>query len=584
VARLQGRRAVSDNVRVRRRKRGRALSPTRRDFVSATGILLATAACAPALRLTARRKHDLVIRGGTVFDGTGAPGVERDVAISNGRVTEIASSVSGRARDEIDARGKAVAPGFIDIHSHGDESIFADPRSESVIRQGVTTIVVGQDGDSRAPSPRPVSAAGIVRGALGTNGVFESMHEFFRALDGLPPAVNVASMVGLGTIRGLVVGEDDRPATPEELRRMRALVEGALADGACGISTGLEYAPGSFASRDELIALCRPLAARSLPYATHMRNEDDTLLEAMDEAIAIARGAGCPLQISHLKTSGPRNWHKIGDALGRVDAARAAGMDIAFDRYPYVAYQTGLTNLFPIRALDGGAEAFLRRLAASDTADAIRRDTLGKVDKLAGWNSVMISSVAAPADRAAEGQRLGDYAAKLGQDPYAVVVGLLQRSHTDVGTVVFAMSEDNLQRFLAHPAAMICSDGGAFAVDGPARRGHPHPRGLGTFPRVLGRYVRETKTIPLESAIYKMSGFAASRIRLADRGRLAPAMAADIVVFDPATVIDRATFAEPFQYPVGIDAVVVNGVVALRDGQRSTARRGRALRPGAALE
>jgi N-acyl-D-amino-acid deacylase len=560
------------------------VSPTRRDFISAAGVVAVAGACAPALQLTSRRRHDVVIRGGTVFDGTGAPGVERDVAIANGRVSEIAASISGRAHDEIDAHGKAVAPGFIDIHSHGDESILADPRSESVIRQGVTTIVVGQDGDSRAPARRPVTAAGIVRGALGTNGAFESMHDLFRAVNGLPPAVNVASMVGLGSVRELVVGEDDRPATAIELRQMRALVEGALADGACGVSTGLEYAPGSFASRDELIDLCRPLAARGLPYATHMRNEDDTLLEAMDEAIAIARGAGCPLQISHLKTSGPRNWHKIGDALGRVDAAKAAGMDIAFDRYPYVAYQTGLTNLFPIHALDGGADAFLRRLTASDTADGIRRDTLGKVEKLAGWNSVMISSVAAPADRDAEGQRLGDYAAKLGQDPYALVVGLLQRSHTDVGTVVFAMSEDNLQRFLAHPSGMVCSDGGAFALEGPARRGHPHPRGLGTFPRVLGRYVRETKTLTLEEAIHKMSGFAASRIGLADRGRLAPGMAADVVVFDPATVIDRATFAEPFQYPAGIEAVNVNGVVALRDGQRSAARRGRALRPTAAAD
>ncbi|MFL5562004.1 MAG: amidohydrolase family protein [Gemmatimonadaceae bacterium] len=557
------------------------MSATRRDFITAAGVLAASAACAPALRLGSRHRHDVVIRGGTVFDGTGAAGVERDVAISNGVVTAIGADIDGRAREEVDARGKAVAPGFIDIHSHGDESLFADPRSESVIRQGVTTIVVGQDGDSRAPSARPVTAAGIVRGALGTNGAFESMHELFRAVNGLPPAVNVASMVGLGTIRGLVVGEDDRPATPGELRQMRALVEGALADGACGVSTGLEYAPGSFASRDELIALCRPLAARRLPYATHMRNEDDTLIEAIDEAIAIARGAGCPLQISHLKTSGPRNWHKIGDALGRVDAARAGGLDVTFDRYPYVAYQTGLTNLFPIWALDGGADAFLRRLTASDTADRIRTATLGKIDKLAGWNSVMISGVAVPADRDAEGQRLGDYAAKLGEDPYAVTVGLLQRSHTDVGTVVFAMSEDNLQRFLAHPSAMVCSDGGAFALEGPARRGHPHPRGLGTFPRVLGRYVRETKTLTLEQAIHKMSGFPASRIGLGDRGRIAPGMAADVVVFDPATVIDRATFAEPFQYPVGIDVVIINGSVALRDGQRFEARRGRALRPGA---
>jgi N-acyl-D-amino-acid deacylase len=555
------------------------MSPTRRNFIAAASAALAAGACAPALKLASRKKHDLVIRGGTVFDGMGAPGIEADVAISGGIVTAVGRDIDGAGRDEIDARGKAVAPGFIDVHSHGDESLFEDPRSESVIRQGVTTIVVGQDGDSRAPSRRPVTAAAMVRGALGTSGAFESMHELFRAVNSLPPSVNVASMVGLGTIRGLVVGEDDRPATPGELRQMRALVEGALADGACGASTGLEYAPGSFASREELVDLCRPLAARGLPYATHMRNEDDTLIEAIDEAIAIARGARCALQVSHLKTSGPRNWPKIGDALGRLEAARAAGMDVAFDRYPYVAYQTGLTNLFPIWALDGGTAAFLARLGAPDTADRIRAATLGKVEKLAGWNSVMISGVANPADRDAEGQRLGDYAAKVGQDPYAVTVALLQRSHTDVGTVVFAMSEDNLQRFLAHPLGMVCSDGGAFALEGPARRGHPHPRGLGSFPRVLGRYVRETKTLTLESAIHKLSGFAASRLGLTDRGRLAPRMAADVVVFDPATVADRATFAEPFQYPQGIDVVVVNGAVALRDGQRSGSRRGRALRP-----
>ena len=557
------------------------MSPTRRDFLAATGAALAATACAPALNLVSRKQHDVVIRGGTVFDGTGAPGREADVAISAGIITGIGANISGSGTEEIDARGKVVAPGFIDVHSHGDESLFADPRSESVIRQGVTTIVVGQDGDSRAPSHRPTTAAGLVRGALGTSASFQSMHEFFRAVNNLPPAVNVASMVGLGTIRGLVVGEDDRPATTQELAQMRALVEAALADGACGVSTGLEYAPGSFASRAELASLCRPLAARGLPYATHMRNEDDTLIEAIDEAIAIARGAGCALQISHLKTSGPRNWHKIGDALGRIEAARADGLDVAFDRYPYVAYQTGLTNLFPIWSLDGGADAFLGRLTAADSADRIRTETLGKIDKLAGWNSVMISGVAQAADRPAEGQRLGDYAAKLGQDPYALTVKLLQRNHTDVGTVVFAMSEENLQRFLAHPLGMVCSDGGAFALEGPARRGHPHPRGLGTFPRILGRYVRETKTLTMEAAIHKISGFAASRLGLDDRGRLVAGKAADVVVFDPATVTDRATFAEPFQYPVGIDAVIVNGATALRDGQRASRRRGRALRPSA---
>ncbi|NUO62090.1 MAG: D-aminoacylase [Gemmatimonadaceae bacterium] len=557
------------------------MSTTRRGFVAGAGAAIAAAACGPFLHL-GRHEHDVVVRGGTVFDGSGADGRDADVAIRHGVVTVVEPRVTGSGRVEIDARGRAVAPGFVDIHSHGDGTLFADPRAESVIRQGITTIVVGQDGASRAPAPRPTTAAGLVRGALGTDGRSESMHELFRAINRLPSAVNVASMIGLGTVRALVVGEDDRPATADELSRMRALVEGALAEGACGVSTGLEYAPGSFASREEIAALCAPLAARGLPYATHMRNEDDRLLEAIDEALAIARAARCPLQISHLKTQGPRNWAKVGDALGRIEAAKAAGMDVAFDRYPYVAYATGLSNLFPNWSLDGGTDAFLARLDAADTAPRIRRETLAKVEGLAGWNSVMIAGVADAADKAAEGRKLGDYAATLGADPYDTAVALLRRNRADVDTVVFAMSEDNLKRILAHPLGMVCSDGGAFAIEGPARRGHPHPRGLGTFPRVLARYVRETKTLTLAQAVHKMSGFAASRLGLTDRGRLAAGMAGDVVVFDPATVEDRATFAQPFQYPVGIDVVIVNGRVALRDGQRADARNGRALRAGAA--
>ena len=550
---------------------------SRRAFIAAASASVA-AACAPALHLPGRRKYDLVIRGGTVFDGSGADGIEADVAIKGQRIAAIGPMLVGSRRDEFDARGLAVAPGFVDIHSHGDESLFVDPRAESVIRQGITTIVVGQDGASNAPADRLLT--GVTRGVLGTN-ASESFADYFRAVTTLPSAVNVASMVGLGTIRAMVVGQADRPATPTELARMRALVVGALADGACGASTGLEYAPGSFASAEELAALCRPLVRRGLPYATHMRNEDDTLIEAIDEAIGIARAAQCALQISHLKTSGPKNWYKIDAALGHIEAAKSSGMDVAFDRYPYVAYQTGLTNLFPIWALDGGDEAFLARLAVPDTAPRIRAATLAKVETIAGWNSVMISSVRDTSDRAAEGRKFGDYAAASGTDPYDLAVAMLQRSHADVGTVVFAMSEDNLQRFLAHPLGMVCSDGGAFALEGPARTGHPHPRGLGAFPRVLGRYVRETHTLTLPQAIHKLSGFAASRIGLADRGRIAPGAAADVVVFDPATVADRATFAEPFQYPVGIRLVVVNGAPALRDGLRMDGRRGKGLRAGA---
>ncbi len=529
------------------------MSTSRRDFVLTTTLAVAGARLAQAA-------HDVVIRGGTVFDGTGADGREADVAISNGRVTEVAKRIAGKGRDEIDARGRAVAPGFIDIHSHGDGSLSADPRAESVVRQGVTTIVAGADGSSRFDG-----------------GAERSFAEWSRTLAARKPALNVAAMIGLGSVRGAVIGDADRPASADELSRMTQMVERALSEGACGASTGLEYTPGAFAPLAELIALCTPLKSRRLPYATHMRNEDDRLLEAIDESIAVARGAGCPLQISHLKMQGTRNWPKIDAALARIAAARAERIDAMFDVYPYVAYSTGLTNLFPVWSRDGGTAAFLARLNDATVAPRIEREARAKVELIGGWDNVQISSVREAVDRDAEGKRLGSYAQALSIDPYAATVALLQRNRGDVGMLGFAMSEENLDRLLAHEFGMVCSDGGAFAVDGPTRTGSPHPRGAGTFPRVLGRYVRERKALPLASAIRKMTSLPASRVHLRDRGQLARGFAADVVVFDPARVTDTATFANPFQYPMGIETVLVNGTVALRDNVRSAEGAGRVL-------
>jgi N-acyl-D-amino-acid deacylase len=533
---------------------------SRRGFLATGGAALLGIAGAPAI-FARRAEFDLVLRGGTVFDGTGAAGAAADVGITGDRVAAVGTRLA-RGRDEIDARGLAVAPGFVDIHSHADGSLDEDPRAESAVRQGITTIVGGQDGGSRATGADDRSFAAL-----------------FTGIDALRPGVNVASMVGLGTVRGAVVGDDDRPATADELRRMTTLVERALADGACGASSGLEYTPGAFASRDELIALCRPLAARGLTYATHMRNEDDRVLDAIDESIAVAQGAGCALQISHLKTQGPRNWGRLDDAFRRIETAHAGGLDVAFDRYPYLAYSTGLTNLFPVWSRDGGTEAFLARLADPATGARIRRETLAKVELIGGWDNAQITSVRADADRAAEGRRLGTYAASLGADPYDTAVAMLRRSEGRVGMVGFAMSEENLERILAHPLGMVCTDGGGFAIDGPTRRGSPHPRGIGSCASVLGRYVRERRALTLPQAIRKMSALPASRARLADRGRLAAGFAADVVVFDPATIEDRATFEAPFAYPAGIAAVIVNGAVALRDGERRPEGSGRALRP-----
>ena len=532
---------------------------SRRNFL-ASGLTLLLP---PSSLFSQAGSYDLVIRGATVFDGTGAAGRELDLAVQGTRIAALASRIRSRGRVEIEARGLALAPGFIDIHSHGDNTLQSDPNAESVIRQGVTTMIVGQDGGSRMPDERGTA----------------SFRPWFQRMNRLRPAVNIASMVGLGTVRRRVVGEDKRPATPAELRRMTGMVETALASGACGASSGLEYSPGAFATTDELIALCRPLARRRLPYATHMRNEDDTLLEAIDEAVAVARGARCPLQIAHLKTGGAPNWKKIDAVFERIAAARTTRLDVTFDRYPYIAWQTGLTNLFPVWSLDGGDDAFLKRLADPATADTIRREALGKVALVGGWDKVLLSNLRAPQDSDAIGKRLDAWARARGLEPYDAAVTLLRNSSTAVSTVVFAMSEDNLERFLAHPQAMVCSDGGAVAVSGPARVGHPHPRGLGTFPRVLGRYVRERKILPLETAIHKMTGMPAAKLRLGRRGRISTGAPADLVVFDPQRVIDKATFEDPFQYPEGISVVVVNGTVALREGQHAGAGTGKALAP-----
>jgi N-acyl-D-amino-acid deacylase len=542
---------------------------TRRDFVLEGATAAAAVLARPALLLARRARYDIVLRGGHVVDGSGRAGVEADVAITDGRVVVISRKLRDTGRFELDARGVVVAPGFVDIHSHGDGTLWDDPRAESVVRQGITTIVVGQDGFSRAPA-----AASDDDGARR----FRSFGALWNGLRELRPAVNIASMVGLGTVRAFAIGEANRPATPGEMRAMARIVDDALADGACGASSGLEYTPGAFAPRDELVALCRPLARRRLPYATHLRNEDDWLLEAVDEAISVARDAGCPLQISHLKTQGPRNWGKLNDLFARVTAARRAGQDVMFDRYPYIAYQTGLTNLFPVWSRDGGARELLVRLDNADSAERIRRETLAKIELIGGWDNVMVSGVANADDKAAEGKRLGSYAASLGREPYDVAVELLRRSGGNVGMVGFAMSEQNLERILAHPQGMVCTDGGAFAVEGPARRGHPHPRGLGSFPRVLARYVRERRALSLEQAIRKMTSLPASRVGLRDRGWIAAGLAADIVVFDPTTIEDRATFADPFRYPAGIKAVLINGSVTLLDDTRGDTREGRALR------
>ncbi|HSJ24897.1 MAG TPA: D-aminoacylase [Longimicrobiales bacterium] len=500
---------------------------------------------------------DLVLRGATVYDGLGNTPVTADVAVTGGRITAIGPNLAA-ADNALDLNGLALAPGFIDIHSHTDTQLARDPRADSKVRQGVTTEVAGQDGSSV------------------TGGEFGDVAGFLRWVDANGAAVNMASMIGAGTVRGAVIGNADRRATPAELQRMQQLIRDALAGGACGISTGLEYTPGAFADTAELEALASVLRGTGLPFASHMRNEDDRLVAAMEEVIGIGHRAGVPVQVSHLKAQGERNWWKTDVAFGIIEAARDAGIDAMFDVYPYVAYSTGLSNLFPITAREGGTDAFLRRLQDPATAPDIERAVRDKIAMLGDWDAVQLTAAGSQEYAWVAGQRLGALAQRRNTEPYALLLDIIIGDRSRTRMVGFGMSEENVERKLAHPHSMICSDGGAMTRGD----GTPHPRNYGAFPRVLGHYVRERGIMPLETAIAKMTSIPARRLGFTDRGRIAVGAAADLVAFDPATVADRATFEDPHQFPVGIPHVIVNGTFVIRDGEHTGARPGRAVRPG----
>ncbi len=559
------------------------MSISRRSFVQTSSLAAAGVLGAPRIVLGSRRRADLVLRGATVFDGSGAPGRVGDVAITGDVITELGSGLPAGA-DEIDLRGLALAPGFIDVHSHADTSLLIEPRAESRIRQGVTLEVVGQDGGSIGPwdAEEYERRRESWRERYGIDIDFRDPPGFLAAIDRARPAVNVASMIGNGAVRGLVVGVDDRPATEEEIGRMRNEVRRALAGGCVGLSSGLEYTPSGFSDSSELVALASELRGTGYPYATHMRNEDDRLLAAVEEAMLVGRMAGVPVEISHLKAQGQRNYWKQEVVLDLIRRARAAGEDVLFDCYPYTAYQTGLSNLFPTAARAGGTDAFLQRLRDPLTAARLERACRDKVALLGDWNAVQIAS-ANDETAWARGRLLGDLAKERGVDPYELTLRLLEANGGGVGMIGHGMAEENVAALVAHPLGLLCSDGGAYAPYGPLSEGSPHPRGYGTFPRVLGRYVRDMGVLSLEAAIEKMTRRPARRLGLDGRGEIRRGAFADLVAFDPSTVRDQATFEDPHRYPLGVPLVVVNGVVTLRDGEHTGHLGGRGIRGNAGV-
>lgn len=545
---------------------------SRRDFIkTSTLVTIAASSLGTTSSLIARMGNpafDILIKNGFILDGTGKPEFPGDIGIKYGKIIALENFGvidESSALNIIDAKGLKVSPGFIDIHSHTDTGLFINPNAESKIRQGVTTEAAGQDGSSVAPrKPKTVDDEYDVDKRR-----WESFTDFFKLLEANKTAVNFVTFVGQGTLRGYVVGLDDRPATKEEIEQMKQLAVDALEHGVFGISSGLEYTPGSFATTEEITELCKVMKSYGGFYTTHMRNEDDRVLEAIEEAIAIGRGAGIPVNISHLKLQGSANWHKSEQVFALIENANSSGMRVTMDRYPYTAFSTGLANLFPLWAREGGTERFMQRLQDRNELIKIKEHVLSRVESLSSWDAVLIAGVAKPENKQYEGMTIEQIVNTSGDDPFEFTRNLLIDENGRVSMCGFGMSEENTKRILAHPLCMVASDGSARATYGELSKGSPHPRSYGTFPRFLGRYVREDKIVTLPEAIRKMTLLPAETLGISDRGKIAPGLFADIVCFNYDTVIDKADYVNPHQYPVGIEYVLVNGEVVIKKAEHT---------------
>ena len=530
---------------------------------------------------------DWLIRGGRVVDGSGAPARPADVGLTGDRVVAVDPGLAGEARRVVDAARCLVTPGFIDMHAHSDFSLLSVPSAESKLRQGVTTDVTGMCGFS--PAPVGADPAALARWAsfLGPDagGAWRSFAGWLDHVRAAGLSMNVVPLVGHGALRIAAMGFERRPPRPDEAARMADLLRECLDAGAFGCSTGLIYAPGAFGDTDELVALARVLAERpGRFYCSHVRGEGPTLEAAVGEAIAIGERAGVPVQVSHLKASGRANWPRMEAAIGLIDAARARGVRVGADMYPYTAGSTTLASLLPHWAQEGGAAALLGRLADAGLRRRILEE--GRTDDgqwrgpngPTGWDAILIA--ACPAVLDAEGRTLAELAAARGRPAEAVMVDLLVESAARVSMIHFLMSDANVSRVLRHPGVVVGSDNLGLCAGPPERHpGKPHPRQHGCFARVLGTYVREQGLLSWEAAIHKMAGLTAATLGLADRGALRPGAAADVVVFDPATVADLATYQDPHRYPAGVRWVWVNGTAVLEDGVFHPRPAGRVLAP-----
>jgi dihydroorotase/N-acyl-D-amino-acid deacylase len=533
---------------------------------------------------------DLVITNGHIVDGTGSPWYSGDIGIRDGCIAAIGNLSAAARKRTVDAHGKIVAPGFIDMLGQSETTILVDPRLPSKIYQGITTEITGEGG-----SAAPLNDAIIAADRAGyehykINPDWRTFRQYFSRLEKQGMGINLASYVGATEVRRMVLGDVDAQPTPEQLETMKALVREAMRDGAVGVSTSLEYAPAPYAKTEEIIALASEASKFGGIYATHMRNESDSVLEAFDEAVRIGREAHIPVEIWHFKVAGKANWGRMPELIAHVNRARAEGVDVEADTYAYTAWANGMSAFVPAWAHDGGDAKLIERLKDPATRARIRKDmeTASKDwdnewQEIRGPEDVMITAVQNPALKKSQGKRLSEIAAMLNKDPMDALFDLLIEDKAFTECAVFGMAEPDVVLALQQPWVSIDNDYSGVSPEGILGEEHAHPRAYGTFPRILRKYVREEKKLALEEAIRKFSALPAQRMRLADRGVLKQGMWADVVVFDPKTVRDLATFDDPNRLSEGMEYVLVNGVPVIEEGKMTGALPGKVLR-GAGYE
>lgn len=556
----------------------------RRSFLKTSVAGLVTAATSGSNLLLqgcrSKKEFDVLFKGALIFNGLKEEGFEADVAIRGDSIVAVGQIDERRSRRVIDGRSLVLCPGFIDIHDHTDVQLLVNPKAESHAHQGITTLVSGNCGSSPFPLIGSIfeKEKENLRQLYHLDLTWQDIRGFLQRLEEHGLALNYATLAGHGTIRAAVMGEDNRPPTQEEMSQMKQWLRACLEGGAFGLSTGLEYTPGSFAETREIIELCQVVAEYNGIYATHLRDEGDKLIEALEEAIEIGRKSLVKIEISHFKTAYRRNWPKIDQAIEVIDKARNEGLNLAVDRYPYVAASTGLSIYFPLWAREGGIEAFLKRLQDRRYEQELKNYLAEQEKKLGSWNEVLISSVLNEKSRHFQGKTIAQAAQESGRDVFTFMRDLLVAEKGQVGMISFIMSEDNLKRILSLPYTLIGCDGSAYSPSGILSQSQPHPRSYGSFPRFLGYYVREEKVCSWGEAIRRITALPAVRLGLKDRGIIAPGFKADLVLFDPSNIRDRATWTSPHTFAEGIVAVMVNGELIIEDGQQKEILPGRILR------